>query len=157
MTRRTTTRAGIALLAAFCVATMFAAPAAAQLGGIGDQVPEGPGGGDIIGDLDLDAGSSGGGGSGTVGVESSQGSASGSGAAAVDAEEPSVSVSASGGGDVAGQGAEAGIDCELSPQSAQNPQQTCEFETPGGGDTPAPEPPELPEFPGGGELPTDLP
>lgn len=156
MTRRTTTRAGVALLAAFCVATMFVAPAAAQLGGIGDQVPEGPSGGDITGDLILDAGSSGGEGGGEVGVESGQGNASGSGSAAVDAEEPSVEVSASGGGDVAGQGAEAGIDCELSQQSAQNPQETCEIESPGGGDTPAPEPPELPEFPGGGELPADL-
>ena len=60
MTQRTTVRTLAVLVTAFCVTMLFAAPAAAQLGGIGDQVPDGPSSGDITGDLILDADGSGG-------------------------------------------------------------------------------------------------
>lgn len=158
MTARNTVRLLVTLGAALCVVTMFAGSAAAvDLGAVsvddgGDDAAV-----DIDTGLDTEADQSGGGGSGNVAVDTDQGGAEGAGAVEGDVQNQSVTVAASGEGGPAGNEVGGGVECELSPDSAQNPQEACEFDTPGG-DNPLPEDPggDLPIDPGGNlPLPVD--
>jgi hypothetical protein len=159
MSTRRTSRALVSVLIALCVATMFAGSAAAA--GLGDATDVTDGITDGVGDStnltdeipeieDPEAGGNGGGGDASISVESDQGSASAAGS--VSASQNGVDVAASGEGSANNQSVAGGIDCELSPDSAQNPQDACETDTPGGD---APELPgdEVPELPGN-DVPT---
>jgi hypothetical protein len=165
MSTRLTARTLVSVLVALCVATMFAGSAAAA--GLGDatdvtdDIGDTSGIADGIGDstnltdeapeLEApDVGGDGGGGGGAVSVESDQGSVAGEGS--VSASQDGVEVAASGEGSANNQTVAGGIDCELSPDSAQNPQDACETDTPGG-DTPELPDGEVPELPGN-DVPT---
>lgn len=116
-------------MAALGVVTLFAGSATAvDLGG-GGVSEEGGDAVDVT--LDTETSDSGGGGSGRVAVESEWGGADGSGAVAGGVEDQSLTVAAAGEGGPAGDEVGGGIECAVSPDSAQNRQEACEVDSPG--------------------------
>lgn len=136
MSGTNTVRTVVALITALCVATMFAGSAAAVP--LDDTVELDDGDGVVDINLESESDDSGGSGSGSAAVETGQGGAAGEAGAGVDTDDPSVTVAAEGEAGPAGDKQGAGVECELSQESAQNPQDACEVDAPGDGEVPDP-------------------
>ncbi|WP_336134318.1 hypothetical protein [Natronomonas amylolytica] len=161
MSTRLTARTLVSVLIALCVATTFAGSAAAaglddatdvtdDLGDT-DDLTDGIGDGVNVTDEvpeveEPEIGGDGGGGDGSVSVESDQGSVAGGGE--VSASQDGVSVGVDGEGAANGESVSGGVECDVSPDSAQNPQDACETDAPGGGEAPELPDDEVPELPG---------
>lgn len=144
-------------MAALSVVTMFAGSAAAiDLGAVSVDDSSDDAAVDIDTGLDTEASQSGGGGSGGVSVQTDQGGAQGSGAVEGDVQNQSLTVAAAGEGGPAGNTVGGAVECEISPDSAQNPQEACDYQLPGGDSSPLPDD-QLPGLPGlpGDRLPVD--
>lgn len=154
MLERNTVRTIVALVTALCVATTFAGSAAAiDLGAVSVDDSGDDAAVDIDTGLDTEASQSGGGGSGHVSVDSDEGGAAGAGAVEGDAENQSVTVAAAGEGGPAGDEQRGSVECTFDQESAQDPQEACDYQLPGGDDSPLPDD-QLPELPGD-DLPVD--